>query len=54
MRSKIDIYFKVIIKELRDTIPKMIGCFFVNKIENEISMVLIKDINDNAQVINNI
>ena len=54
MRSKIDIYSKVIIKELRDTIPKMIGCFFIQKIENEISMVLIKDINDNSEVINNI
>lgn len=36
MRNKIDVYIKVIIRELRDTIPKMIGFFFVNKIESEI------------------
>jgi dynamin 1-like protein len=54
MRNKIDVYIKVIIRELRDTIPKMIGFFFVNKIEKEIEMVLVKELNNNFDILNNI
>lgn len=54
MRNKIDVYIKVIIRELRDTIPKMIGFFFVNKVESDIQMVLVQELNNNYDILTNI
>ena len=33
MRNKIDIYFKIIVRNLRDRIPKTIGYFFIKKLQ---------------------
>ena len=36
MREKIDIYFKIIVRNLRDLLPKIIGKFFVRNSQVEI------------------
>jgi hypothetical protein len=36
MRNKIDTYFEVVVRLLRDMIPKMVGNFFVKKVEDHL------------------
>lgn len=32
MRAKMDLYFKIVVRNLRDRIPKIIGHFFIKRI----------------------
>lgn len=36
MRNKLDTYFRVVVRLLRDMIPKMVGNFFVKKVEEHL------------------
>lgn len=54
MRNKLDTYFKVVIRLLRDMIPKMIGNFFVKKVEDHLQMYLVSELQNNQELRKNI
>lgn len=51
IRSRIEAYFKVVVRNLRDSIPKAIGYFLVKSIEDSMQMKLYNELYQNKQMV---
>jgi hypothetical protein len=50
LRKKIDTYFAIVLRNVRDTIPKQIGFFLVRKSQDMLQTDLYMRINANQQI----
>jgi GTPase SAR1 family protein len=44
MRSRLDKYFHIIVRNLRDTVPKIIGSFFINRIVENLKIDMLQEL----------
>ena len=51
MRSRVEAYFKLCVKNLRDSIPKAIGYNLVQSIQDNMEMYLYKALYDNKEIV---
>ena len=52
IRARIDAYFKLVLKNVRDSIPKNIGFFLVKKSQDLMQFELYEKINSNPNIAN--
>jgi vacuolar protein sorting-associated protein 1 len=52
IRSRIDSYFKIVIRNVRDSVPKVIGHFLVRNIMDKMQLELYERINSSESIIN--
>ena len=52
IRGRIDAYFKLIVRNLRDSIPKALGYTLVKSIENDMKMRLYELLNNDRSIVN--
>jgi len=52
MRSRIDAYFCIVLRNIRDTIPKILGNFLVKAVQEKMQYTLYNEINKNEQLMN--
>ena len=45
MRSRLDNYFAIVVQNLRDTVPKIIGCFFMKRIVVNLKIEVLQNLN---------
>eukprot|EP01016_Furgasonia_blochmanni_P039369 TRINITY_DN4881_c0_g2_i13.p1 TRINITY_DN4881_c0_g2~~TRINITY_DN4881_c0_g2_i13.p1 ORF type:complete len:725 (+),score=184.79 TRINITY_DN4881_c0_g2_i13:160-2334(+) len=50
MRSRIDSYFALVVKNLRDSIPKLIGTFLVRSAEEKMQYALYNEVNRSQEI----
>lgn len=50
MRARMDTYYKLIIRNIRDAIPKIVGCFLVRAIQDKMQLELAARLAKNEQV----
>ena len=50
MRSRIDDYYTIVVRNVRDTVPKQIGFFLVKKSQEKLQSDLYMRINANASI----
>jgi len=50
MRTRIDAYFAIVLRNIRDTIPKLIGNFLVKAIQEKLQYTLYNEINKNESI----
>jgi len=50
LRTRIDNYFRIVLRNVRDTIPKMIGYFMVRMSQNKLQFELYNKINNNPNI----
>jgi GTPase SAR1 family protein len=50
MRTRIDAYFAIVLRNIRDTIPKLIGNFLVKSIQEKLQYTLYNEINKNETI----
>jgi len=51
MRARIDAYFAIVLRNIRDTIPKIIGNFLVKAIQEKMQYTLYNEINRTEQIL---
>lgn len=49
LRTRIDSYFSIVVRSVRDSIPKAIGFFLVRKSQEALQLELYKEVNTNPQ-----
>ena len=54
IRSRIDSYFKLVIRNVRDSVPKVIGCFLVRSIMDKMQLELYEQINQSESIISHL
>ena len=54
IRSRIDSYFKIVIRNVRDSVPKVIGYFLVRRIMDKMQLELYEQINSSESIINHL
>ncbi|CAG9334067.1 unnamed protein product [Blepharisma stoltei] len=52
IRSRIDTYFRIVVRNVRDTVPKIIGYFLVRSVMDKMQMQLYESINRSETVLN--
>jgi GTP-binding protein EngB required for normal cell division len=52
IRSRIDSYFKLVVRNVRDSVPKVIGYFLVRTIMDKLQLELYEQINHSESIIN--
>ncbi len=52
MRKRIDQYFEIVLRSVKDSVPKMIGHFLVRKSETVLQMDLYNAVNNNPVMSN--
>jgi hypothetical protein len=52
MRNRIDAYFSLVIRNVRDTVPKVVGYFLVRSVMDKMQLHLYEFINQNEAVLN--
>ena len=52
MRKRIDQYFDIVLRSVKDSVPKMIGHFLVRKSETVLQMDLYNAVNNNPAMSN--
>lgn len=50
IRSRIDAYFELVLRSVRDSVPKSIGCFLVRKSQEVIQFELYNQVNNNQNL----
>jgi hypothetical protein len=50
MRKRIDAYFEIVLRNVRDSIPKAIGFFLVKKSQDVLQFELYNQVNSNKQL----
>lgn len=50
MRTRIDAYFEIVLRNVRDSIPKAIGFFLVKKSQDVLQFELYNQVNSNKQL----
>ena len=51
IRARIDAYFKIVLRTVRETIPKLIGHFLVRMSQEKLQSELQTRINDNEKIL---
>jgi len=51
IRARIDTYFKIVLRNVRDTVPKQVGYFLVKMSQEKLQFELYQRINSNQQII---
>jgi hypothetical protein len=54
MRSRIDAYFFIVLRNIRDSVPKIIGHFLVKACQEKLQYNLYNEINKNEQLLNTV
>ncbi|CAG9332684.1 unnamed protein product [Blepharisma stoltei] len=52
IRSRIDTYFRIVVRNVRDTVPKIIGYFLVRSVMDKLQMELYESINRSETILN--
>jgi len=52
MRARIDAYFAIVLRNIRDTVPKILGNFLVKAVQEKMQYTLYNEINKNDQLMN--
>lgn len=52
MRTRIDAYFAIVMRNIRDSIPKIIGNFLVKSVQEKMQFNLYNEINKNEELLN--
>jgi len=50
MRKRIDQYFDIVLRNIRDSVPKAIGCFMVKKSQEVLQFELYNQVKNNPQL----
>lgn len=50
MRKRIDQYFEIVLRNIKDSVPKAIGCFMVKKSQDVLQFELYNQVNANPQL----
>lgn len=45
LRTRLDTYFRIVVRNIRDSIPKIVGHFLVHAVQNKMQMELFKRLN---------
>ena len=51
IRARIDSYYGIVLRNIRDSIPKLIGTFLVKAIQDRLQFVLHNEINSNEEIL---
>jgi len=51
IRSRIDSYFKIVLRNVRDTVPKQVGYFLVKMSQEKLQFELYQKVNANQQLV---
>jgi hypothetical protein len=54
MRTRIDAYFAIVLRNIRDTIPKIIGNFLVRAVQEKLQYTLYNEINKNETIMDTV
>lgn len=54
MRMRIDAYFAIVLRNIRDTIPKIMGNFLVKAVQDKLQYVLYNEVNKNEGIMNTV
>ena len=54
MRTRIDAYFAIVLRNIRDTIPKVIGNFLVKSVQDKLQYTLYDEINKNDTIMDTV
>jgi len=54
IRNRIDSYFKIVVRNVRDTVPKVVGYFLVRTIMDKMQLELYEQINHSENIINHL
>jgi len=54
MRTRIDAYFAIVLRNIRDTVPKIIGNFLVRAVQEKLQYTLYNEINKNEQIMDTV
>jgi len=54
MRTRIDAYFAIVMRNIRDTIPKIIGNFMVRAVQEKLQYTLYNEINKNENIMDTV
>jgi len=54
MRIRLDTYYSIVLRNLKDSIPKIIGHFLVKRIQEKLHYTLINDLGKNDEIMENI
>lgn len=50
MRARIETYYKLVVRNVRDAVPKIVGCFLVRSIQDKMQLELASRLTKNEQV----
>lgn len=51
LRNRIDAYFKLVCRNVRDSVPKMIGTYLVRAAQEDMQFFLYDEINKNEELL---
>lgn len=51
IRNRIDSYFKIVLRNVRDTVPKQVGYFLVKMSQEKLQFELYQKVNANQQLV---
>ena len=54
IRARIDSYFKIVVRTVRETIPKLIGYFLVRMTQERLQAELYQKINENETILDSL
>jgi predicted RNA-binding protein Jag len=52
LRARLDAYFKIVVRNIRDSIPKIIGNFLVRAVQNKMQLELFKRLGEMREAVN--
>jgi len=54
MRTRIDAYFAIVLRNIRDTVPKIVGNFLVRAVQEKLQYTLYNEINKNEEIMDTV
>lgn len=52
LRTRLDTYFRIVVRNIRDSIPKVIGNFLVRAVQNKLQIELFKRLGEMREAVN--
>ena len=52
LRARLDTYFRIVVRNIRDSIPKIIGNFLVRAVQNKMQLELFKRLGEMREAVN--
>ena len=52
LRARLDCYFRIVVRNVRDTVPRLIGHFLVRAVQNKMQIELFKRLNTMFETVN--